>query len=188
MLVNDGIEGFSMNKLARACSLSVATLYIYYKDKEDLITSIAIEEGEKMHEETMKNFDPEMHFAEGLKRQWENRSRYVMENPEATQLFEQLRTSTYHPKVLETFHSNFKEMMSRFVSNAVQRGELDLMPLEVYWSVAFSPLYALLRFHNEGTSIGGKPFTISEKVLWGTFDLVLKALLKNKEFYHEHRS
>ena len=28
LLVSDGLEGFSMNKLARACDISVATLYI----------------------------------------------------------------------------------------------------------------------------------------------------------------
>ena len=37
MLVDIGFEGFSMNKLAQACDISVATLYIYYKDKDDLI-------------------------------------------------------------------------------------------------------------------------------------------------------
>ena len=36
-IVQDGFQGFSMNKLAKACNISVATLYIYYQDKDDLI-------------------------------------------------------------------------------------------------------------------------------------------------------
>ena len=47
LLVNQGFEGFSMQKLAKAAKVSPATLYIYYKDKEDLITSIGIEVGKK---------------------------------------------------------------------------------------------------------------------------------------------
>ena len=43
MLVNEGLEGFSVNKLAKRCGISVATLYIYYKDKDDLILKIAKE-------------------------------------------------------------------------------------------------------------------------------------------------
>ncbi|MES1219353.1 MAG: helix-turn-helix domain-containing protein, partial [Bacteroidota bacterium] len=45
MIVKEGVEGFGMNRLANACGISVATLYIYYKDKEDLIRKIGIEIG-----------------------------------------------------------------------------------------------------------------------------------------------
>jgi len=40
MLVKYGIEGFGMNRLAKESGVSVATLYIYYSDKEDLIKKI----------------------------------------------------------------------------------------------------------------------------------------------------
>ena len=33
LLVRTGFEGFTMNKLAKECKISVATLYIYYKIK-----------------------------------------------------------------------------------------------------------------------------------------------------------
>ena len=101
MLVSDGFEGFSVNRLAKACDISVATLYIYYKDKEDLITRIAIEEGQRRNERTLADFDPEMPFAAGLRKQWENRFRYHVENPDAMLFFEQLRSSPYHDKVFE---------------------------------------------------------------------------------------
>ncbi len=64
------------------------------------------------------------------------------------------------------------------MGNAVVRGEINPMPVEVYWSVAFAPLYNLIRFHNEGHSLAGKPFELTDTVLWATFDLVLKALTK----------
>jgi TetR/AcrR family transcriptional repressor of multidrug resistance operon len=48
LIVKNGLEGFSMNKLARACNVSVATLYIYYKDRDDLIIKVAVEEGRLM--------------------------------------------------------------------------------------------------------------------------------------------
>jgi TetR/AcrR family transcriptional repressor of multidrug resistance operon len=52
LLVKDGFEGFSINKLAKACGISVATLYIYYKDRDDLILRIGIEEAERFTQET----------------------------------------------------------------------------------------------------------------------------------------
>ncbi len=178
MLVADGFEGFSVNKLARACDISVATLYIYYKDKDDLIRKIAIEEGLRMSSITLKNFDPDAPFSQGLRCQWENRFAYMMENPMAMLFMEKLRNSSYGEEVYKSISSDFKIAMARFARNAVKNGEINRMSLEAFWSTAFAPLYTLVRFHNEGRSIGGKPFAISKKVVWETFDIVLKGLSK----------
>lgn len=176
MLVTDGFEGFSVNKLAKACQISVATLYIYYKDKDDLIIQIANQQAEKMTREFLRDFDPDMSLEEGLRVQWRNRYRHQMENPLTALLFEQLRSSTYQERVFSSMLISFKESMGRFMHNATARGEMAKMPLEVFWSVAYAPLYNLLRFHHEGKSIGGKPFEVKDKMVWQTFDLVLKAL------------
>ncbi len=178
MIVKDGFEGFSVNKLARACGISVATLYIYYKDKDDLIVKIAMEEASRMSAAVLQSFDPEVSFEEGLRQQWRNRSKHMLENPTAALFFEQLRTSTYHDSVFNVIVTDFKTSMGKFMRNAIDRGEIDPLPLEVYWSVAFAPMYNLVRFHNEGKSIGGKSFTLTDDLLWQTFNLVLKALKK----------
>lgn len=178
LLVSIGFEGFTMNKLARACNISVATLYIYYQDKDDLILKIGIEEGRRMSEVMLENFDPEVSFEDGLRQQWKNRAKCMLENPLSAQLLEQLRTSTYQDQIFNCIVESFKPMLGRFMHNAVSRGEIDPMPMEVYWSVAFAPLYNLIRFHNEKRSLAGKPFVLTDEILWSTFELVLKALKK----------
>lgn len=178
LIVKDGLEGFSMNKLAKACSISVATLYIYYKDRDDLILKIAMEEGLIMAAATIKGFDPDMPFEDGLRAQWKNRYEYTQEKPLLNSFFEQLRTSSYQEEFLASFLSEFKVTMSKFMHNIIDRGEIDVMPFEVYWSIAFAPLYNLIRFDKEGQSMGGMPFKLTDEILWRTFDLVVKALKK----------
>lgn len=70
----------------------------------------------------------------------------------------------------------FAARMGRFCRNAVQRGEINEMPVGVFWSVAFAPLYSLVQFHNAGQTVGGKPFKATDKILRETFNLVIKAL------------
>ncbi|MBE9602437.1 TetR/AcrR family transcriptional regulator [Pedobacter sp. MC2016-24] len=178
LLVELGFEGFTMNKLAKACKISVATLYIYYQDKDDLILKIGMEEVTRMSNVMLEDFDPECSFAEGLRQQWKNRSKCMLDNPVSVQMIEQLRSSTYQEKVFEVFGDTFKVPLGKFMENAVKRGEIDPLPLESYWSVAFGPLYSLIRFHNEGRSLSGKPFVLTDEVLWKAFDLVLKGLSK----------
>lgn len=176
MVVREGLDGFSMQKLAKEANVSPATIYIYFKDKEDLILQLFIAESEKMAEETLKNFDPGMSFSEGLRIQWMNRSRYCMENQSQMVFLEQIRHSSLCEKALGFMDATFKNVMKEFVTNAINRKELIKVSIEVYWSIAFAPLYNLVRFHIAGTSIGGNKFTFSEKIMNETLEIVIKGL------------
>lgn len=176
MLVKEGLNGFSMQKLAKAANVSPATLYIYYKDKDDLIIRIGQQEGERMTEATLKDFNPAMPFREGLKVQWTNRSAFWINNPLSYNFFELLRSSPYCDQVFSSIQVSFGKVMGEFVHNAIRNNQLVSVPVEVYWSIAFAPLHNLVRFHNEGRSLGSTKFKLTDELMWQTFDLVVKAL------------
>jgi len=176
LIVSDGFQGFSMNKLAKACNVSVATLYIYYKDKEDLILQIGTAIGKDFFATTLKDFSPDLSFSEGLKKQWQNRAAFALQYPNEVACFEIIRHSSHGEQILQDSIQGFKEIMAQFFNNAVNKNELLPLPIEVFWSVAYGPLYSLLRFHREGKSMGGKPFTFTDEIMDQTFELTLKAL------------
>jgi AcrR family transcriptional regulator len=176
MLVAEGFQGFSMNRLAKVCGISVATLYIYYQDKDDLIKKIGVEIGRNFFCEMLKDFSPAMSFKEGLQKQWENRARFALKYPSEVACFEIIRHSTHGDYILKESLKDFKSIMGDFFHNAVRKKELVPVSLEVFWSVAYGPLYTLLRFHSEGKSIGGRPFKFSKKMMDEAFQLVIKSL------------
>ncbi len=176
MLLKDGFDGFSMQKLAKACEISVGTLYIYYTNKEDLIIKIGIEEGKRMTQATMKNFSPDMPFAEGLRVQWENRAAYWLKNKEASLFFENIKHTQYAEAVLNEISDGFKPIMKKFAENAIAKKQLHFLSFESYWSVAFGPLYTLLKFEQNGKSVGNRPYKFSKQIMYQTLELVLKAL------------
>lgn len=183
IIVKEGLDGFTMNKLAKACHISVGTPYIYYKDKDDLIIKLVIEEGNTMEIEINKGFDPDSSLEEGLRVQWTNRYNYALKNPLLLPFFEQINNSHYSYQFNEMFNekpgmfmSEFKNNLLNFISNTVQRGEMAEIPFEIFWSIAFSPLYTLLRFHQQGKSISGLPFTLTDEMVWITFEKVYRSL------------
>ncbi|MGK4568237.1 TetR/AcrR family transcriptional regulator [Flavobacterium sp. 3HN19-14] len=176
LMVEDGFQGFSMNKLAKACHISVATLYIYYKDKDDLIRKIGKDIGYEFFSNTLKDFSPTMSFRDGLRKQWENRAAFALEYTNEVICFEIIRHSPHGEEILQTIVIDFKEKMSQFFTNAINNNELIELPIEVFWSIAYGPLYTLLRFHSEGKSMAGKPFVFSDEIMYAAFELVLKAL------------
>ena len=176
MIVREGFDGFSMQKLAKAAGVSPATIYIYFKDREDLILQICTEEAKGMAAATLKNFDPAMTFSDGLRVQWLNRAKYCLKYPDKMHFLEQMRHSALRDKYMELVGADFKDAMKQFVMNAIKRGELVSVPIEVFWSIAYAPLYNLVKFHMEGTSVGGHKFKFSDKIMMETLQLVLKAL------------
>jgi TetR/AcrR family transcriptional regulator, multidrug resistance operon repressor len=178
MIVEKGFDGLSMQKLAKAAGVSPATIYIYFKDRDDLILQLWIEEMKKMVSIMLEGFDPEMTFAEGLRIQWMNRAKYCMENPLSMHFMEQIKYSPYHAVSMKQMDNKFLTAMSEFVHNAIKRKELIKLPVEVYWSVAFAPLYQLVKFHMAGRGLrgGSEKFVLDNKTMNQTFEIVLKAL------------
>jgi TetR/AcrR family transcriptional repressor of multidrug resistance operon len=176
LLVKYGFEGFSMQKLAREAKISPATLYIYYTDKEDLIKTLGVDLGNRFAETTLAGFDAKMSLREGLKKQWQNRTRYLLENPMEANAWEVIRHSPVGLEVANLITRQIGPVMGEFTHNAIRNKELIEMPLEVYWSITYGPLYTLLKFHLDGRSLAAKPFVFSEKIMNDTLELVLKAL------------
>ena len=178
MIAEEGLENFSINRLAKAANVSPATIYIYYKDKDDLINQLSVEQGMEMVKATVKGLSPDMPFEDGLWLQWKNRAHYAINNKQVTTFLAQLRNSNYRATMMNVISEEMKNTAGKFVKNAIKRGEVDDISIEVFWSVAFAPLYSLLKFHLDGESLGGKKFTLTPKIMRGSFSYVIKALSK----------
>ena len=176
MIVNEGFEGVSMQKLARAAGVSPATIYIYFKDKEDMLLQLYRKEIERYFAFVLEGFDPEMDFATGLAAQWKRRAKYIIDYPDRGHFMEHFKFSPLLRKSMSTRDTPFSNIMHQFVSKAIRNKELVKMPFEVYWSVAFAPLYNLVRYHKAGMNLTGEPFVLTDTMLMQTLSLVLKAL------------
>lgn len=176
ILVNKGIEGFSMNRLAKESKISVATLYIYYSDKDDLIKKIGIEIGQNFFVEMVKDFSTTMNFKDGLYKQWENRIRFATKYPLQVACWELLCHSSYRDEIVLESFIEFKAQMNDFLNNAIAKKELIPVSKEIFWTIAYAPLYTLLRFHNEKKNMAGTSFQLTQKITDEAFELVIKAL------------
>jgi TetR/AcrR family transcriptional repressor of multidrug resistance operon len=176
LIVENGFDGFSMHKLARATQMATATIYIYFKDREDLMQQLCSEAANTMAAVTLEGFDPAFSFKKGLRVQWKNRSKFYLENPLLVQFLEMVKHSPYNDKINELKAQQLSAAMHQFVRNAIANKELAKMSLEVYWSVAFAPMYQLIKFHMDGRSLGKRPFQLSEEIMDECLKIVTKAL------------
>lgn len=175
MIVNEGFDGLSMQKLAKAANISASTIYIYFKNREDLLNQLFIRIERKFETDALVNFNPEMSFEAGLWLQWQNRYRNISENPMEFYFFEQFRNSPLikHEDIQE---NQFREKMNQFVQHAVAKKEIVELPSELFWAIAYGAFYTLIKFHLDQATMAGNPFSLSEEKMKLTFDLVIKSL------------
>ncbi|PBQ34929.1 TetR family transcriptional regulator [Sphingobacteriaceae bacterium] len=175
MIVKEGFDGLSMNKLAKAANVSPATIYIYFKNREEMVQELFKITQETFAESALRDFDPEASLEDGLWMQWRNRLRYVLEYPVYFQFYEQFRnTHLINHKSVDM--SVFKNNMQQFVKNAVKRGEMSKMEPEIFWSIAYGSLYALIKFHLQEKKMMNEDFKLTEAKLKQTLKMVVKAL------------
>ncbi|MEO6524113.1 MAG: TetR/AcrR family transcriptional regulator [Mucilaginibacter sp.] len=176
MIVKEGLQGFGVNKLAKAAGVSPATIYIYFKDKEHLISTLCLEVGKEMLDQSLTDFNPEMSFEKGLEIQWKNRLAYFLKHPIDMEFLEIMRYTIFYEQVTFMMKRDFGAIMNEFKDNAQQNGQLIKLPFEVYWALAFSPLYQLVKFHTQGQSYVNNAFALTDQVMKQALSLVLKAL------------
>jgi TetR/AcrR family transcriptional repressor of multidrug resistance operon len=175
MIVAEGFDGLSMQKLAKKAKISASTIYVYFDSREDLLTKLYIEVQEKFEKDALDNFSAELSFGEGLWLQWRNRLKNINRNPLQYRFYEQFRNSPLinHKDIRPTI---FRKVMNDFVDNAVKKREIKELPSEIFWAMAYGPFYTLAKFHLNKSTMAGKPFVLTEVKLRQAFDLVLAAL------------
>lgn len=184
MLVTEGVDGFSMQKLARSAGVSPATLYIYYEDREDLLYQLWLEQFQALSAAVLEGFDPMAPFAEGLWVQWSNRIRFFREHPMEWKFLEQVMHSPLQDRYMDKSGNPIADSMGTFVSHAVQRGELTdfglgeaiqtQYPREVLWALLFAPLYSLL--HAPPGEDGAPSLSPSAREIEQTFACVVRGV------------
>ena len=178
MIAKTGFEGLSMHKLAKACGLSVNTIYIYFRHREDLLLSVFEEVSDRITEATLKGFDPKMHLEKGVKKLWMNRYHYFIKHPQHLFLMEHFNNSGIISKAQDKNGRLFTMLMTEFTGHAIKRKELAKIPAETYWAITFSPLFQLLKFHHRNRAMGKKPYRLTQEAAEEACELVLRAICK----------
>ncbi|BDU75584.1 TetR/AcrR family transcriptional regulator [Mesoterricola sediminis] len=188
MLVLDGFDVFSMQKLAKAAGVSPATLYIYYADKEDLIFQLWKEQVTAWSDMQLGGFDPEAPFEVELRRQWMLRVAYFQAHPLEWQFIQQVMHSPLHEKYQGAMPTAVSEQVTTRVLRAIRQGELtdfglgaeaiqERFPRDLYWSLAYGPLYAMLRWVPDRTRpLEASPARVDLDLIGKAFACVIKGL------------
>ncbi len=143
-LVNEiGFVSSSVSKIAKKANVSPATLYIYYKNKEDLLVSTYIEMKKKMSKALLRDFDETNPFRDILYKVWINAFEFLRKNRSLYQYSEQFSNSPYSElvdhKELEKHFEPFVKVLKRGIEQKVIKD----VPFDILVTFIFYPIMTL---------------------------------------------
>ena len=95
-LVNQiGFASSSVSKIAREAGVSPATIYVYYKNKEDLLVSTYIGIKLDLSKALLQDFNDQLPIRDILKNVWFKMFEYISQNLEYYKFVEQFSSSPY---------------------------------------------------------------------------------------------
>lgn len=103
MVEEQGLAGLKMGHLAKRVGVSPSTLYVYFKDKEDLVTTLFREVTQSIVGRLMGSFQLGTSFEENMRGAWYSYMDYLYENYPAIAFHEQVKTSPYFAELADQF-------------------------------------------------------------------------------------
>ena len=161
-----GFSGISISKIAKEANVSPATIYIYFENKEDLLTTIYYDIRKKASESVLTNIDVVMSIKEQFYAIWINSFSFYLNHPEYTQYREQFEQTTMMKRI-KTDEFELNKYTVKLLTKGINDKIIQNLPITMLISFAFIPIITLLRFHFSNILImGEKEISKACEIAW----------------------
>lgn len=143
-LVNEiGFAASSVSKIAKEADVSPATLYVYFKNKEDLLVSTYIEIKQSMGIAMLDGLDEDQPIHDIFHLVWRNTFVYVSANLEEFRYAEQFSNSPFSELVdKQKLEENFKPIL-RIIQKGIDQKIIKNVSLDIIGAFMFHPIMVL---------------------------------------------
>ena len=118
-LINQlGLEKVSVNKIAKEADVSVATLYVYFKNKDAMINQLFIRAKSNFMKAALADFHPKDPIRSGFRKIWQNIRNYALKHPQELWFIEHY----LHSSMQKEFDNHEIEALYSPLAEFFQRG------------------------------------------------------------------
>jgi AcrR family transcriptional regulator len=168
----EGLSGASMSKIAKEAELSVATIYLYFENKEDMLNKLYIELKRKLSLTMLQGFDREMPIKVSFFLLWTNYYRFIANNFQDFIFIEQFASSPLILKVSKEEAKKQYQTMGELFEKAKNDAIIADLSSQVIFAFLFVPIAELAKnAYKDNTEI-------DQQTLASLFELSWKAIAK----------
>lgn len=138
-----GFAASSVSKIAREAGISPASLYVYHKNKEDLLVSTYIQIKKLMGSALQRQFDAKRPIRDILEQVWQNVFLFVTDHSDYFQYMEQFASSPYSDLVNKQEVEAYFEPVIQVIHKGIEQKIIKDVSLDIITAFVFQPVLAL---------------------------------------------
>ncbi|MCP3873294.1 MAG: TetR/AcrR family transcriptional regulator [Desulfobacteraceae bacterium] len=143
-LVNEiGFATSSVSKIAKEANISPATIYVYYKNKEDLLVTTYLEIKKQMGKSATEDFDDSLPIRDILRQVWFKMFDYIGKHPDYFQYCEQFSNSPYQSLVDKREIEKHFDPLIHVVIRGIEQKIIKNVNFDILTVFIFHPIVAL---------------------------------------------
>lgn len=138
LFAKNGLSGFSMKQLADNAGIAAGTIYIYFKNKDDLIQQLHLDIMKFFAKTLFNNFSEQNDPYKQYEIFWRNTFNGILKNPVKLYVNEMLCFVTHEkPQNINLLQHDFFIPFMDFYSDGIKRGTFIDAPIPVLISLSF---------------------------------------------------
>ncbi len=170
-LINEcGLNTTSISKIAKEAGVSQGTIYIYYKNKDDLVVSIYHEVKQRIVAFLHRDLDEKGSVEQNLRTLWNNTIKVNKYFPELVSYDLQFSNSPFYDLVDQSKMLELAKPLTSLVARGVREKVIKEMSADVFIAFFMSPAHFL-----SSRKMGAR-FIIDEESIEETFQLAFKTI------------
>ena len=124
MVAEQGLAGLKMAHLAKRVGVSPSTVYVYFKDKEDLVLTLFMEVTQSLVGEIVDAFDEGEDFDVNLRRAWFAYMDYLYEHFPAIMFHEAVKNSSYYATLANQMKDDEMVGLEEIIRSGQEQGKV----------------------------------------------------------------
>jgi len=143
-LVNEiGFASSSVSKIAKEAGVSPATIYVYYKNKEDLLVSTYIEIKLDLSKALLRDFNDGLPIRDILRNVWFNMFEYISNNLEYYKFVEQFSNSPYSSLVNKQEVEQYFVPLIKVLQTGIEQKIIKNVNFDILTAFMYHPITVL---------------------------------------------
>lgn len=156
VFAEQGVDGATMAQIARRCGVAEGTLYLYYRNKHNLLARVVGHFWEQLTQGAIEAIDPETPVVDQLRQLGNYHLRAVMDQFRVVEMTHRARMDGEHPEQELDQIRNYVRVYDRLIQRGIDRGEFR--PDMNLWQ-SRDVFYGALEYSARTLTLRGEPWS-----------------------------
>lgn len=144
LMATHGVQHLSTHKIAREAGVSVGTIYLYFKDKDELLNQLVLSLFGDFADYVEQHFLPELSLFEQYQKLWRATWDFMQSNPNVVQNMHQYEALPGFREVMLTCHESESLVWNKLFKSGQAQGVISPLPIYILAAMSLKAAWELM--------------------------------------------